>query len=115
MRVARTARAARATGPTPTSKPVSRALIALVVLSLGLLDCERKAPGPDECAWFAAAFVGMARDDERATFRVQAAIDEVTQLCLTTPYDRELIACSQSTNHARACFDAYKLRIRRAL
>lgn len=98
-----------------TLKQVRRALLGLVFVSSSLVGCERKAPGPAECAWFAEAFIGMARDDEHATFREQAAIDDVTQLCLTTPYDRELIACSQSTKRARACFDAYKVRIRRAL
>jgi hypothetical protein len=98
-----------------TSKQVRLVLLGLIFASSSLVDCERKAPGPTECAWFAEAFIGMARDDERATFREQAAIDEVTQLCLTTPYDRELIACSQSTKRARACFDAYKVRTRRAL
>ena len=53
------------------------------------------APGPDECALFAEEFVGMARDDERVTLRLQAEIDEVTHLCLTSPYDRQLIACAQ--------------------
>ena len=97
------------------SKRVRPALLGLIFASSSFVACERKAPGPEECAWFAEAFVGTARDDEHTTLREQAAIDDVTQLCLTTPYDRELIACSQSTKRARACFDAYKVRTRRAL
>ena len=82
--------------------------------SLGLLalGCERKAPGPEECTQFAEEFVGVARSDPRATLANQADINEVTQLCLTVPYDRALIACAQSTGRARACFDVYKQRTR---
>jgi hypothetical protein len=87
------------------------ASIGLLALFSTVSGCQRKAPGPDECLQFAEAFVGMARDDERSTLRVEAEIDEVVQLCLTVPYDRELIACAQS-GRARRCFDAYKLRTR---
>jgi len=94
----------------------ARRLLALIALSsLLAAGCERKAPGPAECAEYAQAFVGVARDDETTTPHQQAAIDDVTQLCLTTPFDRELIACAQTTHRPRACFDAYKLRVRRPL
>ena len=94
----------------------ARRLLALcAVSSLLAAGCERKAPGPVECAEYAEAFVGVARDDEATTPHQQAAIDDVTQLCLTTPFDRELITCAQTTRRPRACFDAYKLRVRRPL
>jgi hypothetical protein len=93
---------------------VGQASIGLAFAGLGLLGCDRKAPGPTECTEFAEAFLGYSRNDERITLREQAEIDEVTQLCLTVPYDRDLIACSRSTHRARACFDLYKQRTRRA-
>jgi hypothetical protein len=93
----------------------ARRLLALLALSSLAVGCERKAPGPVECAEYAEAFVGVARDDEATTPHQQAAIDDVTQLCLTTPFDRELITCAQTTRRPRACFDAYKLRVRRPL
>jgi hypothetical protein len=91
-----------------------RASAALAFAGLTLLGCDRKAPGPTECTEFAEAFLGYSRSDEHVTFREQAEIDEVTQLCLTAPYDRNLIACARSTHRARACFDVYKERTRRA-
>jgi len=92
-----------------------RRLTLLALFALLSAGCERKAPGPVECAEYAQAFVGVARDDETTTPHQQAAIDDVTQLCLTTPFDRELITCAQATRRPRACFDAYKLRVRRPL
>jgi hypothetical protein len=92
----------------------SRVLVGLGLLSLTLAGCERKAPGPVECSEFAEEFVQHARDDARTTPSQEADIDTVTQLCLTVPYDRELIACAQSTHRARACFDVYKQRVRSA-
>jgi hypothetical protein len=83
---------------------------ALCLLLLTLLGCERKAPGPDECQRFAETAVGMARDDQRVTLRIQAEIDEETQTCLTRPYDRALIACVESTRRARPCLELYKRR-----
>jgi hypothetical protein len=60
---------------------------------LALLACERRAPGPRECETFALHVVGVV--DERALGRpdVKAAVDAWTARCLTTPYDRELLAC----------------------
>jgi hypothetical protein len=96
----------------------SRTRSALALLSccviLAPLGCERKAPGPAECADYAQAFVRDPDDDVRLSLELESKIDAVTQLCLTTPYDRELIACSRSTGRARACFDAYKRRTRSA-
>jgi hypothetical protein len=88
-----------------------RAFVALGLVGL-VLGCERKAPGPFECAAYAQAFVRDPGDDERLTLELESKIDAVTQLCLTTPYDRQLIACAQSTGRARDCFDAYKRRTR---
>ncbi|HWZ89644.1 MAG TPA: hypothetical protein VNW92_12360 [Polyangiaceae bacterium] len=86
------------------------AALCLLLSSLSLLGCERKAPGPEECQRFAETAVGMARDDERVTLRIQAEIDEETQTCLTRPYDRALIACVESTRRARPCLELYKRR-----
>jgi hypothetical protein len=85
-------------------------LASLLLASSALLGCERKAPGPAECQRFAEAAVGMARDDERVTLHIQAAIDEETQTCLTRPYDRALIACVESTGRAHPCLELYKRR-----
>jgi hypothetical protein len=108
-------RVARTLSPTSVAVRLSRALVSLGLLSLILIGCERKAPGPAECAEFAEEFVQHARDDARTTPSQEADIDTITQLCLTVPYDRELIGCAQSTHRARACFDVYKRRTRPGL
>lgn len=104
MRVARTLTTIR------ISKRLGRALLVAAFASFTLPGCERKAPGPSECADYAQAFVRDAPDDEPLSAELESKIEAVTQLCLTTPYDRELIACAQSTRQARACFDIYKQR-----
>jgi hypothetical protein len=114
MRAARTHSRPRAAIRGARATRVRRALVALGLMGLAVLGCERKAPGPIECAAYAQAFVRVPGDDERLTLALESKIDDVTQLCLTTPYDRQLIACAQSTGRARDCFDAYKRRTRQA-
>jgi hypothetical protein len=111
MRAARTHRPVRAATRVTC---VSRAFVAFGLMTWAVLGCERKAPGPAECAAYAQAFVRDPGDDERLTLALESKIDAITQLCLTTPYDRELIACTQRTGLARDCFDAYKRRARQA-
>ena len=106
-------RAARTLSSRRVAACVSRACVAVAVAA-ALLGCERKAPGPAECSAYARAFVRDPRDNALLAVELQSKIDAITQLCLTTPYDRELIACAQSTGRARACFDVYKRRVRQA-
>ncbi|HEY4106166.1 MAG TPA: hypothetical protein VGM44_19840 [Polyangiaceae bacterium] len=87
----------------------TQAVLALALLS-ALASCQRKAPGPDECQHLAEIAVGITRDDPRITAGLEAQIDAEIQTCLTRPYDRELIACVETTHRARACLEAYKQR-----
>ncbi len=89
-----------------------------VILLLALPACHRAAPGPAECSAFAQAFVGRARDAENTSPVALDAIEKMTNLCLTTPFDRQLIACgerAEQVGQARACFNAYKQRTRTPL
>ncbi len=91
---------------------------ALWLLLLALTACHRAAPGPAECSAFAQAFVGQSRDAENVSPTALDAIEKMTNLCLTTPFDRELIACgerAEQVGQARACFNAYKQRTRTPL
>ncbi|HEX3777612.1 MAG TPA: hypothetical protein VHV51_24250 [Polyangiaceae bacterium] len=88
---------------------IARASFALFSIAL-FVGCERKAPGPDECQHLAEIAVGIARDDPRITAQLEAQIDTEIQTCLTRPYDRELIACVETTRRARACLAEYKRR-----
>ncbi len=75
-------------------------LLAAALLSIG---CGRKAPGPDECQRLAARLLRI--DDERLLRdpRVKQAFDRVTVECLTTPFDRKLVACVERGGDARVC------------
>ncbi len=79
-----------------------------------LLGCARKAPGPTECHGFALRVAGVpsaSREQELAlTPLVRKAIEEVTVRCLTTPYDRELLACVEGGRDVRGCFAAFRAR-----
>jgi hypothetical protein len=83
--------------------------IAQAALLLLLCGCARKAPGPDECHAFATGVVGRVRA-ERPDSRLAAAVEELTVHCLTTPYDRELIACARQTRELEACFAGFRAR-----
>jgi len=88
---------------------------ALCFLTLLVAACNRAAPGPVECSAFAEAFVGQSRDDENTSPVALDAIEKMTNLCLTTPFDRQLIGCAERSGQARACFNAYKQRLRAPL
>lgn len=80
------------------------ALVALLTLA-----CQRKAPGPEECRAFAYRAVGVTRAEQLRRPDVRDSVNELTQNCLTTPFDRELLQCVQLTGRLRACklsFDA---------
>jgi len=96
--------------PRPKARSVALAIAGLVAASAGLLGCERKAPGPDECARFAAAVVEIAAGSPFLTPALQAQIDEQTRQCLTRPYDRALLNCVLSTGRARPCLEAFRKR-----
>lgn len=79
-------------------------------LGVLLLACERKAPGPEECARFAEAVVHLSVGAPYRTPQIQAQIDDETRLCLTRPYDRELIDCVLTTQRARPCIELFRRR-----
>jgi hypothetical protein len=85
-------------------------LIGLTLISSALLGCERKAPGPEECQHFAETAVRANADSPILTPEVQAAIDEETRLCLTKPYDRELLACVEATHQTLGCAASFRRR-----
>ena len=85
--------------------------VALALLACAaLLACERKAPGPDECAHFASIVVLQHAPIGILTLEMQAQIEEETRNCLTRPYDRELLNCVLATNRGRACLESFRRR-----
>jgi len=86
---------------------LGRALVGSALLGVSALGCQRKAPGPEECARFAEAVVGVGR---YITPVMAAQIETQTQECLTRPYDRELLDCVLVTRQARGCLAAFRAR-----
>lgn len=91
----------------PALRTLGRAAIGFVLLGASTLSCQRKAPGPEECARFAEAVVGV---DRYITPVMAAQIETQTRECLTRPYDRELLNCVVLTRQARACLAAFRAR-----
>jgi hypothetical protein len=80
--------------------------------------CQRKAPGPEECHALAVRWVnavrwggGAAPRGRRVRFAQEDdAVLERTTLCLTTPYDRELVECVRVRGAIVDCYEAFEAR-----
>ncbi len=85
---------------------------AALLLALLLLPtaCSRKAPGPDDCRRFALQVVGVTNPQMLRSPRVEAAVDQLTNRCLTTPFDRQLLACVSRVGDVQRCFAAFQAR-----
>jgi hypothetical protein len=91
----------------PALRQLARAVVGFTLLATGASSCQRKAPGPEECARFAEAVVGAGR---YITPVIAAQIETQTQECLTRPYDRELLRCVLLTQQARVCLASFRAR-----
>jgi hypothetical protein len=98
-----------------TGFPFSAVLSAVLLLAVG---CGRKAPGPEECHDLAVRWVGAVGrrgGDGSPLRRIRAPLEddavlERTTLCLTTPYDRELVTCVQTRGSVVQCYRAFEAR-----
>jgi len=88
-------------------RKLARAATGTLLIAGALSSCQRKAPGPEECARFAEAVVGV---DRYITPVMAAQIEAQTRECLTRPYDRELLNCVILTRRARPCLAAFQAR-----
>ncbi len=91
----------------PSSLLVGLALIGGSSASLG---CERKAPGPEECARFSEMVEQLSGSGPLLTPEIQEQVDELTRQCLTKPYDRALLACVERTHQTHGCLESFRLR-----
>jgi hypothetical protein len=91
----------------PALRQLARAVVGCMLLAMGASACQRKAPGPEECARFAETVVGAGR---YITPVIAAQIETQTQECLTRPYDRELLRCVLLTRQARVCLASFRAR-----
>jgi hypothetical protein len=91
----------------PVLRKLARAAVGFILLGAAATSCQRKAPGPEECARFAEAVVGSRRYLNPV---IAAQIESQTQECLTRPYDRELLNCVLLTRQARGCLASFRAR-----
>jgi hypothetical protein len=92
-----------------------RALVASLCLLLAVLPgCTRKLPGPRECRAFALAALGLdpevpatllSRDPQLA-----ARAEDLTQTCLTRPWDYQLLGCLQHGGGQQRCLMGFEQR-----
>jgi hypothetical protein len=82
--------------------------------------CQRKAPGPEECHDLAVRWVKSVRSAAAVGPRGRRprllpdedAVLERTTVCLTTPYDRELVDCVRARGDIVQCYEAFEARHR---
>jgi hypothetical protein len=86
----------------------------LPFLFLCLAGCTRRLPGPAECRAFALATVGVEQDTQASALarepRLAARAEEVTQRCLTTPWDYKLLNCLSAGGSSRVCLGHFEAR-----
>lgn len=87
----------------------SRALF-LTLLLFAPSACSRKAPGPHECYHFALRVMGVQSPRELSSPRVKSTVDQLTNRCLTTPFDRQLLSCVEQVGDVQRCFAAFQAR-----
>ena len=81
----------------------------IMAFFLLLIACSRKAPGPAECNEFALRAVGVRDERMLAIERVRTAVDNLTVQCLVTPFDRELMRCTEELG-LRVCLADFQRR-----
>lgn len=95
--------------------PVLRALLlGAAMATLG--GCSaRKAPGPEECRAFALSAIGAPANLPASTLAQRPALyeqaEELTRLCLVTPYDYEVLNCAETTGRYQACLRRFQQRL----
>ena len=98
-----------------------RVWLVLAALAVSLVGCGRKAPGPDECGTLAEQWVTQATAVTRYAPQPvmvpsrAADIEEIARLCVTTPFDQEVIACARAGGSPERCLQAFADRRRHEL
>jgi hypothetical protein len=86
-----------------------------VVALASLAGCERSAPGPAACGELAKRWValGVRNTPVVSSAAVASSVDEIARLCVTTPFDREVIRCAEAGGGPTRCLQAFEDRRRR--
>jgi hypothetical protein len=93
-----------------------RAPVAALVIVVALLSggCARKLPGPLECRAFALGSMGL-HPETPATLLARnpgltARAEQLTQTCLTKPWDYQLLGCLQHSRSEQLCLLRFEQR-----
>jgi len=90
---------------------IGRYLPLLFLLASG---CARKLPGPAECRAFALASVGVEQGTPASLLarrpRLAAQAEDLTQRCLATPWDYQLLNCLGTGGSSRVCLSRFEAR-----
>ena len=77
-------------------------LVALGTLLILAPGCERKAPSPDECLDYAMSILRF-NDQRLLVAEDKDRVDSLVVKCLTTPFDKELLACTKRRRGSSSC------------
>ena len=92
-------------------RAIASCLPLLFLLATG---CARKLPGPAECRAVALASLGLAPETPASALavnvRLTAKAEELTQRCLTTPWDYQLLNCLGTGASSRLCLTRFEAR-----
>jgi hypothetical protein len=92
-------------------RAIASCLPLLFLLATG---CARKLPGPAECRAVALASIGVEPGTPASALaphlRLAAQAEELTQRCLTTPWDYQLLNCLGNGGSSRLCLSRFEAR-----
>ena len=74
------------------------------------IGCSSKLPGPAECERVALRASGIRTLDQLRFPHVRVAVENLTNECLTTPFDRETVRCMEEVGAFQICIRDFVLR-----
>lgn len=89
-----------------------RALAVALPALMVVLGCERKAPNQEECLDFALHMLRITDARLLSVPIVRDQLDELVVKCLTTPFDKQLLACPERRVSPRSCLIEFEDRDR---
>jgi hypothetical protein len=92
----------------------AKAAYLALLLALASGGCARKLPGPQECRAFVLESLGLPPETPAALLardaRLTARAEELTQTCLTKPWDYQLLGCLQQGRSQQVCLMRFEER-----
>lgn len=82
--------------------------MCLGLATFSLSSCSRRAPGPDECVYFAEMTFGHKLEVIVQDSRAKGVFDRLVTTCLTAPFDRRVFVCSRDTHAPMDCLRRFQ-------